>query len=142
MLAHISTEYYVRLEQGRAPRPSGLARRRRPVSFVDVVYRGATFTDVFDLLRTWVNDEHLPWSTIRRKLRFVGVTSRTKTSPNTYRWQQYATWTRHLPPQRWLAVTDGPGRDQRTRQSRAVRREPALAEPRLRTLVTKLNAGS
>jgi hypothetical protein len=25
------------------------------------------------------------------------VTSRTKTSPNTYRWQQQATWTRQLP---------------------------------------------
>jgi hypothetical protein len=82
------------------------------------------------------------------QLRFVGVTSRTKTSPNTYRWQQHAAWTRRLPslavvnvslsarvwsyfgdhqikltrssrPERWLADADGPDRDERTRQALA-----------------------
>ncbi len=77
--------------------PHGLARRGRPVTFIDVVDRGSTFTEVFDLLRAWIDDEREPWPVIRRKLRFVGVTSRTKTSPNTYRWQQQATWTRQLP---------------------------------------------
>ncbi len=172
--------------------PGGLARRRRPVTFVDVVYRGTTFSDLFTLLRAWIDDEHQPWSTIRRKLRFVGVTSRTKTSPNTYRWQQHAVWTRQLParavvnvslhpavwsylgdhqvkltrtlrPEQWGAVADGPRRDERTRQAlaeaaavvaygrsrtarqalaRAMRGEPALAQPWLRTLGTALNGGT
>ena len=76
------------------------------------------------------------------------MTSRTKTSPNTYRWQQHATWTRYLParavvnvslhpwvwsylgdhqikltrsfqPDRWLAEAEGPERDERTRQALA-----------------------
>ncbi|HZN18336.1 MAG TPA: hypothetical protein VFB84_09155 [Micromonosporaceae bacterium] len=128
--------------------PSALARRGRPVTFVDVVYRGATFTELFELLRTWVDEARQPWPVIRRKMRFVGVTSRTRTSPNTYRWQQHAAWTRQLParavvnvslhpwvwsylgdqqtkltrsfrPERWLAEAAGPDRDQRTRQALA-----------------------
>ncbi|MGC5053177.1 hypothetical protein ACLQ2S_17185 [Micromonospora sp. DT48] len=128
--------------------PHNLARRRRPVTFVDVVDGGNTFTDLFHLLRDWIDEQREPWPVIRRKLRFVGVTVRHKTSPNTYRWQQEAAWTRQLPaqavvnvsldgtvwsyfgdyqtkltrswrPDRWLAEVDGPGRDERTRQALA-----------------------
>jgi hypothetical protein len=77
--------------------PHGLARRDRPVTFVDVVHGGATFTELFELLRAWIDEDHRSWPVIRRKLRFVGATSRKKTSPNTYRWQQHAAWTRQLP---------------------------------------------
>jgi hypothetical protein len=81
-------------------------------------------------------------------VRFVGVTSQTKTSPNTYRWQQQAAWTQRLParavtnvslhpvvwsyfgdhqtkltrsfrPEQWLTEAHGPGRDERTRQALA-----------------------
>jgi len=128
--------------------PNDLARRRRPVTFVDVVDGGSTFTDLFGLLRDWVEEQREPWPVIRRKVRFVGVTVRRKTSPNTYRWQQEAAWTRQLParavvnvsldgtvwsyfgdhqtkltrslrPDRWLAEVDGPGHDDRTRQALA-----------------------
>jgi hypothetical protein len=171
--------------------PRALASRNRPVAFVDVVSRGATFTELFDLLREWIDDERQPWPVIRSKLRFIGVTSRTKTSPNTYRWQQHAAWTRTLParavvnvsldprvwsyfgdsqikltrsfrPEDWLAAADGPARGERTRHAlaeavalvahgrsqagrralaHAMRREPALAQPWLRALVTALNGG-
>lgn len=171
--------------------PRSLARRERPATFVDVVHRGSTFTELFELLRAWIADERESWPVIRRKLRFVGVTSRTKTSPNTYRWQQHASWTRELParavanvslhpwvwsyladqqtkltrsfrPEQWLAQAPGPSRDERTRHAlaeaaalvaygrsrsgrralaRAIGREPALAQPWLRTLVTSLNSG-
>lgn len=50
--------------------PRGLARRQRPVTFVDVVYRGSTFTELFDLLRTWIDGEREPWPVIRRKVRY------------------------------------------------------------------------
>ncbi|HEX6681623.1 MAG TPA: hypothetical protein VF062_02460 [Candidatus Limnocylindrales bacterium] len=128
--------------------PRALARRDRPVTFVDVVHSGSTFTKLFSLLRDWVEIEREPWSVIRRKVRFVGVTSRTKTSPHTHRWQQHAAWTRELParsvlnvsldrfvwsylgdrqikltrtfrPQAWLADADGPGHGERTRQALA-----------------------
>lgn len=77
--------------------PRTLARRDRPVAFVDVVKSGSTFTELFGLLRGWVDTEREPWSVIRRKLRFVGVTPRTKTSPDTWRWHRHTEWTAQLP---------------------------------------------
>lgn len=123
--------------------PYALARRERPATFVDVVHRGSTFTKLFELLRDWVEHDREAWSVIRRKVRFVGVTSRAKTSPNAYRWQQHAGWTQALParsvlnvsldppvwsylgdsqikltrtfrPEAWLADADGPQRGERT----------------------------
>jgi hypothetical protein len=137
-----------RLLAGLGAAPGALARRKRPVAFADIVSSGSTFTDLFTLLRRWVDDEHAQWDVIRRKIRFVGVTNRGKTSPNTFRWHQHATWTRELPasavvnvslnrpaylyladdqrklnrtfhPARWLADADGPGRSDATRQALA-----------------------
>jgi hypothetical protein len=85
--------------------PYALARRRLPATFVDVVHGGSTFTRLFDLLRSWIESEREPWQVIRRKLRFIGVTSRTKTSPNTFRWQQHADWTASLPARSVLNVS-------------------------------------
>ena len=80
--------------------------------------------------------------------RVIGVTGRRKTSPNTFRWQQDAEWTRRLParavrnvslrpvvcsyfgdnqvkltrsyhPHRWLADAEGPDRDEETCQALA-----------------------
>ncbi|WP_230687249.1 hypothetical protein [Catellatospora vulcania] len=124
--------------------PHALARRARPVAFVDVVYSGETFGELYTLLRSWIEREREPWGVIRRKLRFVGVTSRRDTSPKTWRWQQHADWTRELParsvlnvsldamvwsylgnnqvkltrtfpPRDWLAEVPGPRRDEQTR---------------------------
>jgi hypothetical protein len=126
--------------------PHGLARRPRPVTFVDVVHGGGTFTDLFTLLRDWIDEERASWPVIRRKLRFVGVTIRRETGPNTWRWQQDVSWPRQLParavvnvsldyrvwsylgdhqvkltrccrPEHWLAGAPGPARDERTRQA-------------------------
>jgi hypothetical protein len=128
--------------------PRSLARRTRPVTFVDVVHGGATFTELYRLLRAWIDEERAAWSVVRRKLRFVGVTSRMKTSPNAFRWQQHATWTSQLPgsavvnvslhphvwsyfgdhqtkltrsyrPDLWLADGDGPRHDEKTREALA-----------------------
>ncbi|MFC0033457.1 hypothetical protein ACFFMM_28435 [Micromonospora chaiyaphumensis] len=169
--------------------PHALARRRRPVTFVDVVHEGSTFAELFELLDDWIAESREPWEVVRRKLRFLGVTRRRKTSPHTWRWQQHAEWTRRLPaasvqnvslhalvwsyfgdhqtkltrsfrPDRWLRPDDGPGRDERARQALAeavalvaygrgasgrralasgIDREPALAQPWLRSLVRRLN---
>lgn len=128
--------------------PQALVRRTSPAAFVDVAARGRTFTELFTLLRDWIAEERVPWDVARTKIRFVGVTSRTKTSPNTFRWQQHLDWTSRLParaivnvsldptvwsylansqvkltrsyrPDRWLAAADGPARDERTRQALA-----------------------
>jgi hypothetical protein len=63
--------------------------RGRPKVFVDLVYQGSTFENLYAVLRRWIDDEHVQWDVIRRQLRFVGITWRTKTSPNTWRWQQH-----------------------------------------------------
>src|SRR6266487_6882096 len=113
-----------------------------------IAHRFGRVEQLFELLGARIDEDRQPWPVIRRKVRFVGVTNRTKTSPNTYRWQQHAAWTRQLPsravvnvslsawvwsyfgdyqvkltrsyrPERWLAYADGPDRDERTRQALA-----------------------
>ncbi|MEU5948058.1 hypothetical protein ABZ793_21215 [Micromonospora sp. NPDC047465] len=41
----------------------------------------------------------------RTKLRFVGITVRTKTSPNTWRWYQAAPWAAHLPRSALIGIS-------------------------------------
>lgn len=170
--------------------PAALARRDRPVTFVDVVHVGSTFTKLFALLDDWITEERETWPAIRRKLRFVGVTMRTKTSPNTWRWQQeHPEWTHRLPASavvnvslermvwsyfgdhqtkltrgyrlvKWREYSGEIKRDERTRMAlaeavqlvelgrtkevrrmiaRAMDGEPALSEPWLRTLRSRLS---
>ena len=77
--------------------PEQLARRSRPVVFVDFVDSGGTFESIFRLVRDWVEEAGAQWDVVRRKLRFIGVTIQTHTSPNTWRWQQHAEWVGELP---------------------------------------------
>jgi hypothetical protein len=77
--------------------PQTLMRRDRPLVFVDLVHEGTTFGLLHAWVRAWIADEQGSWPVIRTKLRYLGITSRTKTSPNTWRWQQHAEWTRELP---------------------------------------------
>lgn len=165
--------------------PSALVRRQRPVTFVDVVAEGGTFTELFTLLAEWLDERREPWNVARRKLRFVGVTIR----DDGYRWHLRRSWTARLPAdsvrnvamdwpewhyfgdlqhkltasfrvERWLAEQPGPDHGDKTRQAlaeatavalagrdpdrrraiaRAIRGEPALAQPWLRAIVRGLN---
>jgi hypothetical protein len=171
--------------------PCDLARGDRPTTFVDVVSSGSTFTTLFRLLRDWIDEERAPWKVIRRRMRFVGVTIQGPTTPNTWRWQQHADWTRDLParsvrnvsmdvaawaylgnhqvklhrtfrPQDWLAETEEPNHDEAVRAAltealavvehgrtpearrtltRTMMKDPARAEPWLRSLATQLVVG-
>jgi hypothetical protein len=49
-----------------------------------VVNHGSTFTELLALLRRWIDEEHAQIDVIKRKIRFVGITVRRKTSPNAY----------------------------------------------------------
>jgi hypothetical protein len=77
--------------------PYDLARRRRPLALVDLVWAGRTFTTVHTVLRDWVEESREPWPVIRSRLRYLGITARTATSPKTWRWQQHHPWTGDLP---------------------------------------------
>ncbi|GID17221.1 hypothetical protein Aab01nite_08110 [Paractinoplanes abujensis] len=147
-LTHAETAAARELLAAAGVTPRRLARRDRPITFVDVVHEGSTFTQLYELLRDWVDEEREPWPVIRRKLRFVGVTAERKPSPNAYRWQQDVTWPRELPsrsvlnvslsrtvwhyfgdvqvkltrtfrPEQWLSEPDGPRHDEETRQALA-----------------------
>ncbi|GAA1071181.1 MAG: hypothetical protein JK586_14250 [Nocardiopsis sp. BM-2018] len=78
--------------------PRSLAARERPVVFADLVLHGSTFGNLHRELRDWIDDERVSWNLIRRRLRYLGITVREKTSPNTWRWQQHAEWTSDLQP--------------------------------------------
>jgi hypothetical protein len=96
LLAHEVRQLRVNLE-AMGVSPYGLARRSRPIVFTDLVYGGHTFTHLYGLLRDWIADEREGWEVIRLKLRFLGITSRVKSSPKAWRWWQDAGWRRELP---------------------------------------------
>lgn len=72
--------------------PSEIATRPRPVTFVDLVWRGRTFGALSTALAEWTREENFDANAVTRQVRFLGITWRTKTSPNTWRWHQHAGW--------------------------------------------------
>lgn len=76
--------------------PASLMRRRRPVAFVDLVYTGETFFNLCDLLKDWAEESGIAWSSIKQKIKLLGIVERKHTSPNTWRWQQQPEWTNLL----------------------------------------------
>lgn len=77
--------------------PAQIARSARPRVFVDLVYGGNTFGHLLGLLEHWAGDTGVDAAAVRRRIRFLGITVRTKNSPNTWRWYQQAGWARRLP---------------------------------------------
>lgn len=76
--------------------PATLPGRPRPVALVDLVSGGTTFGNLARVLARWTREAGGDWTAVRRRLRFVGLTRRTQTSPKTWRWQQHADWPREL----------------------------------------------
>src|SRR5262249_28660426 len=72
--------------------PSAIASRAKSVTFIDVVFSGSTFGDLVGYLRLWNKQHHGDWKAVQRRLRFVGLTKRKKTSPKTWRWHQHQDW--------------------------------------------------
>ena len=77
--------------------PSDIASSNRLVTLVDLVASGQTFGKILGLLTQWASQEGVDVSAVRRRLRFVGVTWRSKPSPNTFRWHQHASWLETFP---------------------------------------------
>lgn len=120
--------------QGLTPRM--LARSHRPVALIDLVNDGGTFESLYLVVREWTQAEREPWSVIRRKFRFVGLTERVNASPQQMEWPAElpagnvrnvaidpALWGylgESLHPERWSAdEPDGPRHDARTRKAPA-----------------------
>jgi len=77
--------------------PSAIAARERGVTFIDVVDSGTTFRNLIECLKLWNNRHKGDWNAVQRRLRFIGLTPRKKTSPNTWRWQQHQDWLAWVP---------------------------------------------
>ena len=76
--------------------PRDIVARRNPTVLVDIVSTGQTLGCLVKFLHQWSAEQRLEWRQMRQKLRIVGMTERTKTSPKTWRWQQHAGWTELL----------------------------------------------
>src|SRR5262249_33430466 len=61
--------------------PSAIAARERGVTFIDVVDSGTTFRNLIECLKLWNNRHKGDWNAVQRRLRFIGLTPRKKTSP-------------------------------------------------------------
>ena len=72
--------------------PKHIRERKTKTAFVDVVYYSHTFNILIDILKDWALEINEDWATIKNKIRIVGITVRTKNSPNTWRWQQNVDW--------------------------------------------------
>jgi len=77
--------------------PRDIVGRRNPTVLVDIVGTGQTLGQLVRFLHRWSAEQRSEWRQMRQKLRIVGMTERTKTSPKTWRWQQHAEWTDLLP---------------------------------------------
>jgi hypothetical protein len=73
--------------------PLQIIARDQPVALVDLVWYGRTLGSITQLLVDWVRELHGDEAALREKLRFVGITPKKKTSPETWRWQQHVEWT-------------------------------------------------
>jgi hypothetical protein len=78
--------------------PEKVMKRPRSVALIDLVASGTTFGNIASLLSDWAEDCHVDPAAFRKKLRFVGITMRTQTSPKTWRWQQHAAWAKNFSP--------------------------------------------
>lgn len=72
--------------------PRQLSQAGRPISLIDLVYTGQTFGNLISFLDAWALESGLDPQAYRRRLRLVGISIRTKNSPNTRRWQQATAW--------------------------------------------------
>jgi hypothetical protein len=77
--------------------PREIATAPLPVAMVDLVGTGLTFGSLSASLATWAREERVDVQAVRRRMRFVGITVRTKNSPNTWRWFQRVAWAGDYP---------------------------------------------
>ncbi len=78
--------------------PNDLVHRKRPIALVDLVNTGSTFKNITELILHLASESKVDLGAVRSKLRYVGISWRTKNSPNTFRWHQHAKWLAAFPP--------------------------------------------
>ena len=89
---HVERAAFLSYLQAEAIDPLSLASSDRPLRFVDMVSSGATFIMLLAMFRELTKQQGADWNVVSKRLGFLGVTYRTKNSPNTFRWQQSQYW--------------------------------------------------
>jgi hypothetical protein len=77
--------------------PVSIASGGRQIRFVDFVRTGGSFAYIFALIRHWSRIQSASWDAVTDRIGFIGLTSRGKNSPNTWRWQQHHAWVSEIP---------------------------------------------
>jgi hypothetical protein len=85
--------------------PERIAAGSRTVALVDLVWKGETFGNLSSLLLRWSAEIGVDPAAVRRRLRFVGITVRSRNSPNTWRWYQQVAWARSFPRSAMCSVS-------------------------------------
>jgi len=76
--------------------PKSIASYGKQVRFIDVVSSGQTFGTLVDYLRHWTQRQGADWNVVERRIGFIGLTRRTETGPNVWRWWQHQSWVERL----------------------------------------------
>lgn len=68
--------------------PQEINKSDKNTALIDLVYTGSTMRNLITIIKDWAKQDKHDWNSVKRKLRIVGITDKTKNSPNTWRWQQ------------------------------------------------------
>lgn len=77
--------------------PARIATAARPVALVDMIAYGGTMESLVRVLARMAREDGTDWKAVQRRLVIIGLRTRTKNSPNTWRWQQHAPWLELVP---------------------------------------------
>lgn len=120
--------------------PKQIIRSKHGVCYIDLVYEGFTFERLIQFLDRWCDEENLDKRAMWKKICFLGITSRTKNSPNTWRWYQHADWLKNsvdttaksisVPPHMWSHMGDYQPKTSKTNYPEKWNDEEMLNPPR------------
>ncbi|MCI4643639.1 MAG: hypothetical protein MRY64_02525 [Hyphomonadaceae bacterium] len=77
--------------------PADIAKAPAPLALVDFIAYGGTMQTLIALLHLQAEWDGVDWNGVQRRLKIIGLTHRTKNSPNTWRWQQNQDWLDLIP---------------------------------------------
>lgn len=85
--------------------PASIATGPRPLALVDFIASGGTMHHLIELLKRQSETDGVDWNSVQRRLMIIGLTRRTKNSPNTWRWQQNQSWLHLIPDTKIVNVS-------------------------------------
>lgn len=72
--------------------PETISTAPAPLALIDFVASGGTMQSLISILKWQSQQSGVDWNAVQRRLKIIGLTTRTKNSPNTWRWQQNQDW--------------------------------------------------